>query len=284
MRRILPFLMCLPLLACQSVPSGYTGLGQPRALKEFISERREAAQRLEARRALREAQREWQLIDAVTPGDATADRHIRRLQAEIAGDFELHRKAARTAARKGRYRDSQQQLLKALALRPEDDSVIDDLKAVEARLAYAAMPAEPNVAKGPQSEVDVYTAQRKQPGKTASPVRQPGKNVERSTPTERPGVVSRQQAADLVAQGRYEAALEHLQALRQTSGADAHIDAQIAETRRVLAERHYTRGVVAFRDARYGEAVGEFEQTLRYEPGHHKARFYLSSAQALKKP
>ena len=283
MRRILPFLLCLPLMACQSVPSRYTGLGQPPELRAFISEHRDAAQTLEARGALREAQREWQLIDAVTPGDAVADRHIRRLEAEITGGFERHRKAARAAARKGQYRRSRQQLLKALALRPEDGSVISDLKAVEARLAYAAMPAEPNVAKGRQSEVEVYTAQRQQSRKTASPVHQPGESVERSKPDEQPGAVSQQQVADLVAQGRYEAALKNLQALRQSTGADPQIDAQIAKVRLILAERHYTRGVVAFRDARYAEAVNEFEQTLRYQPDHHKARFYLSSAQALKK-
>jgi tetratricopeptide (TPR) repeat protein len=269
-------------MACQSVPSQYTGLGQPHELRAFISEHRNAAQTLEARGALREAQREWQLINAITPGDE-ADRHIQRLEAEIAAGFERHRKAARAAARKGQYRRSRQQLLKALALRPEDGSVISDLKAVEARLAYAAMPAEPNVAKGRQSEVEVYTAQRQQSRKTASPGRQPGQSVERLKQDEQPGAVSQQQVADLVAQGRYEAAFKNLQALRQSTGADPEIDAQIAKIRRILAEQHYTRGVVAFRDARYGEAVNEFEQTLRYQPDHHKARFYLSSAQSLKK-
>lgn len=283
MTRILPLLLCFPLLACQSVPSRYAGLGQPRELIAFIDEHRSAAQTLEARGALREAQREWQLIDAVTPGDAGAKQHIRRLQAKLAEQFERHRKAAHTAARKGQYRQSRQQLLKALALSPEAGSLISDLKSVEARLAYAAMPAEPKVAKGPQSEVEVYTAQRQQSRKTASPVRQPAKNVDRAKPYEQPGVVSRQQATDLVAQGRYEAALKHLQVLRQSTGADPQIDAQIAEVRGILAKRHYARGVDAFRNARYGEAVSEFEQTLRHEPGHHKARFYLSSAQALDK-
>jgi tetratricopeptide (TPR) repeat protein len=86
------------------------------------------------------------------------------------------------------------------------------------------------------------------------------------------------------AKGSYEDALRGLQRLRQAKGPDPRIDAQIAKLRSLLAEQHYERGVAAFRAARYRDAIGEFNQALQYQPDHHKARIYRSSAEALAKP
>jgi tetratricopeptide (TPR) repeat protein len=251
-------------------------------MQDFLGDRRVAARQLESKGAWREALRQWQIIDAVSPGDVDVDREIARLEQEVDSGFERHWDAARALEKKGRLRKSRARLIQALALRPDDPDAIAALKDVEARLVYAAMPAAPTISKAPQSEIDVYTAGRAAlESRRSEPDSAPMASDGRGTSV---GTGPRQRAAELASQGSYEAALKVLLSLRDTAQTDAAIDVRIDELRRLLAERHFARGVAAFREARYGEAVTEFELTLRYEPNHHKARFYHSSAEALSKP
>ena len=80
----------------------------------------------------------------------------------------------------------------------------------------------------------------------------------------------------------YQAALTTFERARTSGGEqDSRLLSYIAQAQRGLAERHYELGVAAFRAARYAEAVAEVQLVLRHAPDHHKARFYLSSAQSL---
>lgn len=290
MRHWLPaMVMGIPLAACQSMPNGLqeleAALNPNGPVSTFVAERRAAARRHEAASAWRDALREWQLIKAVKPRDTEVDRQIDRTRQELERQFVHQHDMARAAEKAGRFETQRSALLQALALQPGDRATARALQATEARLAYAAMAAQPGVARGAQSELEAYTAQRSRK-RTSKPAAETGGGTGGVTRRRDPAPASpRQQAARLMSLGRYEAALKTLEQLKskRASGGDGGLDAEIARARRALAERHYERGVAAFRGARYDEAVNEFELALRYEPDHHKARFYHSSADALSK-
>lgn len=277
-RTLVALMLIPPLLGCQSTPVALGDLGRSGELTEFVADRRVAAERSESQGALRDALREWQLIDAVSPDDTHVRSEIGRLEKAIERKRLRHIEQARTAQRNGQLRRSREHLLHALALRPDQPPAIKELKAVEARIVYAAIPAVPEIETTPQSEVDVYTQGRRESdvlrSKSGSGMAGAGSVGSNETDLLR-------HANQLLAQGSYEAALQELLNLRESKRVGREIDVEIAKIRRVLAARHFARGVAAFRAERYEEAVSEFELTLRHEPDHHKARFYHSSAENL---
>ena len=159
--RYLLVLVVVPALlaGCQSAPSqlvdpfAYTSTKQ-----RFIDQHRQQARRLEDKGALREAQREWQLVHALSPSGGVANDQIRRLAGEIEQRFVRHLAAAEKAFAKRQAQRARTHLLKALALKPDSTAAIGLMRRNEARLAYARLDANPAVARGEISEADAYLA------------------------------------------------------------------------------------------------------------------------------
>lgn len=283
---LFPAILLLLFSACNSTPSQLIGpAGYSSGRQGFVARHQRKARQFEADNALNEALREWQLINTVAPGTSGAGGEIARLIKEIENAFRQQRTAAEQAARQHRFKTSKLHLLKALAMKPDDRSTIDELRAIERRWAYASLDASPQVSSAKVSEVDAYTAVHDQ-----SDSEQPdGKRVV-PPQSKQSSVLSSPKSADEnirrglkhLSRQEYDAALHAFtQARKSSTVPNKHLDDYIAQTRRALAEQHYERGVVAFRGARYGDAVTEFELALSYAPSHHKARFYHSSAKSL---
>lgn len=281
------------LTGCNSMPAELPGVfGLQQAKNDFASGRTQRARTLEADGALRQALQEWQVIQAVLPNSTVVKTEIVRLQGVIDERQEQHGHTAKVAARRADHRAAQLELLKALALKPDDSKVIGMLKEIEGRRAYASMAAAPRISDKVESEVDVYTAPGAQSDVEAKPSASGNAQSERAVPAviHRSDVESSDRTQNEntsrgiahLSRKEYRAALScFMEAKHTASRPDARLEKYISETRQALADRYYEKGVLAFRSAHYDQAVSEFEQALHYAPGHHKARFYYSSAKEL---
>lgn len=278
------------IAGCQSAPTTH---GNPLAyvsVKQRLVEKHQAqARQFETKGALREAQREWQLVDALSSRDSDARSQIARLGREIDRRFAQHLAAAEQAVGKRRWKTARAHLLEALALAPDNARAIALMRSNEARLAYAVLDREPAVARGDVSEAEVYLATDKQTGQGRGPRKPTAMPSSSGVGAGQAGVGSEVEA--LMKQGlkhlsrqEYQAALTAFERAQASGGEqDSRLLSYLAQAQRGLAERHYELGVAAFRAARYAEAVTEFQLVLQHVPDHHKARFYLSSAQSLQK-
>jgi len=299
MKGIKPALLCIVLAmvlpGCSSTPNNYSEkLALQKIKRDFVTNHERLARAYEADNALNEARREWQLIHALAPQRSGARTEIARLDQEINKRFGAHRKAAVDAEKRADFEKARLELLKSLALKPDNLQVIRKLKNLEGRRAYAGIALAPRVSDDIVREIDVYTAPSARSGKAPNEQKQvPKKFADDQPPSSKnyPGV----ERANADENSRFNRGMEHfsreeyetalkffLQAQQAGEKPSAQLEKHIAKTRRVLADRHYERGVLAFRSARYDQAVNEFEQALHYVPGHHKARFYHSSAQELR--
>jgi Flp pilus assembly protein TadD len=275
---------------CTSLPSdSWSAVGAKRA---FLTEHEQNARSYESRGSLALALREWLVISAVAPGAAEPLAEIGRLQGAIASRVEKKLREGKSALGKGRYADAELQFLKALALQPDNADAARELKALEGRRAFAKLAAAPKVS---TEAVSAYRAPSPEPddgsGYDAAEVAGAGRSSPpaaaeqaktASAPT-RPAVDGNLRLAlqDL-SKHNYEAALQRFALARKSREAsDEVLDRYIADTRKILAERHYDEGVSAFRAARYDQAIVQFSKALEYEPGHQKAKLYLTSAREL---
>ena len=291
--------LCIALVTvlsgCSSTPNGYADEIALRKIKrDFVTNHERLARSYEADNALNEARREWQLIHALAPQRSDTRLEISRLDKEINKRFGVHREAALAAEKRADYEEAVLEWLKSLALQPDNSQAIRKLQNLEGRRAYAGIVSEPRVSDVVAREVDVYTAPSvRSGGAPAEPKTVPEQLADEplSASIEHPGA-ERVKADENnrfrrgmshYSRKEYEAALKFfLQAQQAGEEPREQVERRIAETRRMLADWHYQQGIVAFRSARYGQAVDQFEQALHYVPGHHKARFYRSSAQELR--
>lgn len=294
---LLTGLISASLCGCNSsavkAPDGL--LGGTRS--EFVQTREQRAREYEAAGALFEAKREWQMIDAATSGSSRARVEAERLGRAADLRAKRHFSFARAAKKRSDFKSAELELLKVLALKPDDAGAIKMLKQLEHRLSYARLAATPRVSDVVESEVDVYTAPSNRPendrddiestqdsGSSAQSTRisgSPKKKNDRKKKTAQGGNSVRLGLAHL-SRREYELALEYFVTARENGeGSPEAVQRYLSETRKSLADQHYKQGVLAFRAAQYDQAVEEFEQALEYAPGHKKARFYYSSAKTL---
>lgn len=294
---ILVGLTAVALYGCNSsqvkVPDGLT-LNTTRS--DFIRTSEKKAREYEVAGALREAQREWLIIDAAMGGGSSSARaEAARLGRAAKARAKRHLKSAKAAKKRSDFRRAKLELLKVLALKPDDAEAIKMLKTLERRRSYASLAAAPRVSDIVQNEVDVYTAPSMQSKnhKGGIGMRNSGRPVARSSPANRgksktaarsPKVSGTNFRRGLthLSRNEYELALKFfVVAEKHGEGPAEDLDKYLAETRKLLADQHYNQGVVAFRAAHYDRAVNEFALALEYSPGHRKARFYHSSAKTL---
>ncbi len=280
----------LQLGGCTSLPSGsWAAAGAKQA---FVIEHSKMARSYESSGSFALALREWLVISAVAPEAAEPGAEIERLEGAIASRVEKKLRKGKSALGKDRYADAELQFLKTLALQPDNADAIRELKALEGRRAFAKLAAVPKVS---TEAVQAYRAPPTEPGNGAGDdaaeladggaLGVPGANEEtkKAPATGRPAAEGNLRLAlqDL-SKHQYEAALQRFTLARKHGEAsDEVLDRYIADTRKILAERHYDEGVSAFRAARYDQAIVEFSKALEYAPGHQKAKLYLTSAREL---
>ena len=280
----------LQLGGCTSLPSdSWSAVGAKRA---FLTEHEQKARSYESSGSLSLALREWLVISAVAPEAAEPRAEIGRLQGAIASRVEKNLGEGKSALGKGRYADAELLFLKALALQPDNADAARELKALEGRRAFAKLAAVPKVS---TEAVEAYRAPPPEPGKgaagDASELAGAGGSAAPAAADDArtaPGAGKPATEGNLrlalrdLSKHRYEAALQRFSLARKFGEApDEVLDRYIADTRKILAERHYDEGVSAFRAARYNQAIVEFSKALEYEPGHQKAKLYLTSAREL---
>lgn len=279
----------LPFIGCSSVPSSYTeDWSSVEAKRVFVTERKELARGYESNESLQTALQEWFVISAVIPENSEPRTEIDRLEKEILKRVKRHREAAKSALAKKNYQRAKLHYLKILALQPDNQDVIRELKQLEAKLSYARLTRTPKIT---NKLVQGY----------AAPSAQVTSKVAGDNPNRPPGEVSDGQAhkASTVESYRrkdnlrlalgslskqeYQVALEYFIRARKLGEAPASLlEKYITDTRYILAERHYDQGVAVFRAARYEQAIKEFQKALKYNPDHRKARLYLGNADEMR--
>ena len=295
----LPALFVTFLSGCTSSPEKlYDYLDLNALNKKFVKTHEQMARKYEAEGALNDARREWQLIAAVQqPEVSLAQNEISRLERKAALRVKEHLTAARRAERRADYKAARLELLKALALEPDNVSAIKKIKALEVGRSYATLALVPRVSDIVESEVEVYTAPhvhtwndnngsslsvegKARNARVMLSKEQTKKSVRKSRA--KGGENNFQRGVTHFSRKEYKLALQYfLIARNKDEGEREILDDYLVRTRQALASQHYNQGVVAFRAARYDQAVDEFEQALEYAPEHKKARFYHSSAKAL---
>jgi hypothetical protein len=236
----------------------------PRTLmtkRDFVRQHEQRARRHESDGSLQSALQEWLIVSAVIPEATEPQSEITRLEKSIDEGVAICQQAAKAAVVKSDYAGARLQLLKALALQPENQEAIAELRKLEARHVYARLADAPKVS---GNAIGAYNA---------PPEQQVGKGGERG---------NLRLALLYLSKEKYEAALQSfILARKHGEAADEVLDEYINKIRDSLAEQHYDKGVIAFRAARYKQAVAEFKMSLKYKPGYEKARLYLETASEL---
>lgn len=228
---------------------------------DFVREHEQLARSYESDGSLQPALQEWLIVSAVMPEALEPQTEIARLESLIAERVTRHQQAAKAALAKSDYAGAQLQLLKVLALQPDNPEAIGELRKLEARRAYNRLARAPRVS---GKAIRTYKAPTEQAM---------GKAAEKG---------NLQLALRHLSNAQYEAALERFILARKLEEAsDGLLEEYITNTRNTLAEQRYDKGVTAFRAARYKRAVAEFKMSLKYNPGHQKARLYLETASEL---
>lgn len=298
----LPALLTFFLCGCSSSPTKFSEYSNLDNLSQkFVEIHMRLARKHEADGAVNEALREWQLIDAVMqPNSSSARVEIARLEQKVSTRVQKHIQAAHGAERRGDYTTARMELLKALALKPYETRAIKKLKELEKRRSYTSLALLPIESEVIENEADHYTSSsissriddhrdrisaslsKKSNSRAVSDKAQSNKEVRKYETT---GINnSFQRGLAHWSRKEYKHALQYfLIARRKDEGKQKLVDKFLARTRRALAKQHYEQGVIAFRAARYDQAVNEFEQALEYAPEHKKARLYHSSAKTLQR-
>jgi tetratricopeptide (TPR) repeat protein len=256
------------------------------AKQAFAEKHEKLARGYEFSGSLRLALQEWFAISAVFPDASEPQTQIERLQQMIASRIEKHQRLAQLALVKSDYANAQLQLLKVLALKPDDQDAVKALKSLVTKVGYARLASAPKVS-------DKVTQAYQAPATSSNDKVVPEIiELEQSS-----GLMSDAQAnshppADdsggesnlelglrYLSDKQYEAALARFLLARKLKQVpEGVLNKHIVYTRNVLAEQHYDNGVSAFRMASYDLAVSEFKKALEYNPQHQKARLYLGSA------
>jgi len=228
---------------------------------DFVREHEQLARSYESGGSLQPALQEWLIVSAVIPEALEPQTEIARLEKVITERVIRHQQAAKAALARSDYAGAQLQLLKVLALQPDNTEAIGALRKLEARRAYNRLARAP---RGSGKVIRTYEAPTEQAM---------GRAAEKG---------NLQLALRHLSNSQYEAALERfILARKLEEAADGVLEEYIANTRKTLAEQHYDKGVTAFRAARYEQAVDAFMMSLKYNPGHQKARLYLETASEL---
>jgi tetratricopeptide (TPR) repeat protein len=228
---------------------------------DFVREHEQLARSYESDGSFQHALQEWLIISAVIPDALEPQTEIGRLERVITERVTRYLQAAKAALARSDYAGAQLQLLKVLALQPDNQEAIGKLRKLEARRAYNRLAHAPKVSR---KVIRTYKAPTEQPM---------GKAGEKS---------NLKQALLHLSNEQYEAALERFILARKLEEAsDNVLEEYIINTRNTLAEQHYDKGVIAFRATRYSQAVVEFKMSLKYNLGHQKARLYLETASEL---
>ncbi|MGD8930983.1 MAG: tetratricopeptide repeat protein, partial [Chromatiales bacterium] len=176
--------------------------------------------------------------------------------------------------------------LKALAIQPDNQDVIQKLKKLEARIGYARLASAPRVSgtavhtgydpTGIPNTKAMIGIEDQKPAKSSGQIdAHPSPNGSKGTTNLDAGLIK-------LREKQYAAALDHfILAKKLKEASDEVIQKHIADTRTLLAEQHYEKGVSAFRMANYELAVTEFNKALEYDPQNQKVRLYLSSAREM---
>jgi len=265
----------------------FRGTGSAQAAAE---EHQRFAASYEAQGQWANALREWRIAHALEPSAQRPLEQAKRLEAQIAKSAQRHYRAATAARAAGNTRAARLAALRTLALKPDHAEAMALLRSLESNAVRTRLAAAPKRSKRPSAP---YMLESGDPGEPAAPV--PTVTLrsaypEKSTRGEVQGTLKAgtgeptnlRLGLDALSRNELRKALSYFKAAKQRQEAPPDVlDKHVKETHRALADRHYSAGVAKFRASRYGDAAVEFKRALEYDPGHSKARLYLSSATKL---
>jgi tetratricopeptide (TPR) repeat protein len=265
----------------------FRGTGSAQAAAE---EHQRFAANYEAQGQWADALREWRIAHALEPSAQRPVEQAQRLEAQIAKSAQRHYRAAAAAKAAGNARAARLAALRALALKPDHAKAMDLLRSLESNAVRTRLAAAPKTSKRP---LEPYSLESGDPDGRVAPVPTVTLRAaypEKSTRGQVPGTVKTGRGEptnlrlglDALSRDELRKALGYFRAAKQRQEASQDVlEKHLKETRRALADRHYSAGVAKFRASRYGDAAVEFKRALEYDPGHSKAKLYLSSATKL---
>jgi tetratricopeptide (TPR) repeat protein len=257
---------CIGVLPQSKTIKGY------RATRIAIEHHKVSAREFEIRGELGHALKEWGILAALTPGSRETAQKIHALKKAIAVRVNSLIETAEIERRKGHDRQATVHLLKALVLDPTNDHTKTLLKQMEMQRVLVALskPLKSRLITDVPLPPDVYEVSTERPESINSM-------------TSERYQVNLQRALQYRSRGKFEEALRQLLEIQKRSQGSADIIGKyIQETKAALADRSYKKGVQLFR-IDLEESIKAFQQALIYDPGHEKAKLYLSIALKLHK-
>ena len=285
--------------------------------------RKAKAEKLTRKGALAAALVQWHILESMSRGDPSIAKRRRAVEDRIERQAKLHFEKGQKAASKRQTNRARREFLATLAIDPSHEGAIEHLRAMELKLVRRNRPRittpspQPTIAKAAKkpapakkkptapakvavvAEANDQTATRV----TSESLQQAMGLAEKgaflaSIPYFREHLVAypedteakrllatshREVGITLYNSGKLRESLNHLEASAgQAQAADNVIVMAVADAKGRLAQAAYEKGIRAFRQ-NVEQAITFWEETLKYNPAHLRAKSYLSKAYKIQK-
>ena len=288
-----------------------------------LAERKAKAEELTRRGALAAALVQWRILESMSRGDPAIKKKRRAVEEKMARLAERHFVKGQKAAAKRQFKTARREFLATLAIKPSHEGAIEQLRAMELQLVRRNRPrigtptpqldiAETPKKPAPAKKRPVASTKGTQVAKTndqtaavqtseslqqALGLAEKGAYLE-SIPHFKKHLAAHPQDAEakrllatshreagitLYNNGELRESVNHLEAsANQAPGSDNVVNMALADAKGRLAQAAYEKGIKAFRQD-VDQAIAYWEETLRYDPSHRRAKTYLSKAYKIQK-
>lgn len=288
-----------------------------------FAERKAKAEKLTRKGALAAALVQWRILESMNRGDPSITTRRRAVEDRIERKAKLHFEKGQKAAGKRQTRTARREFLATLAVDPSHPGAIEQLRTMELTRVRnnrprittpSPQPAIAKAAKNPASAKKKPTA----PAKVAEVGKSNDRNAARldskslqqamgltekgafleSIPHFRKHLATYPEDAEakrllatshrevgitLYNDGKLRESVNHLEASEgQAQVSDNAAAMALADARGRLAQAAYEKGIRAFRQ-NVEQAIAYWEETLKYNPTHRRAKAYLNRAYKIQK-
>lgn len=283
-----------------------------------LAERKAKAEKLTRRDALAAALVEWRVLESISRGDPSIAEQRRAVENRMKRQAKRHFEKGRKAANKGQTSRARREFLAALAIDPSHEGAIKQLRAMELKLVRknrpkittpSPQPASAKAAEKPTPAkkkpvvaakvVEVAEANDKTAAQiTSKSLRQAMGLAEKgafleSIPYFNEHLVTHPEDAEAKRwlasshrevgityynNGKLKEAVRHLEASAgRAQASDNVVEMALADAKRRIAQDAYEKGIKAFSQD-VGKAISFWEEALKYNPAHLRAKSYLEKA------
>ena len=275
--------------------------GTPKEVERAIERHRGLAQRYEQAYEPSKAATQWQIVALLAPNDRQASERLSANRASVIKNVNEGLAAGRDALRKGNVDQAQHSLLRVLALEPNNEEAINNLREIDrtramqrgaeraARARNEETAAVKNRTVRRPSEAGEFDVEQSlellRAGNSAVAIpelrRYVAANLRDRALRERVATAFHAHAQQLERQGASAGATSmYAEAIAMHTSPPREWTTQLAQLKNRLAQQEYEQGVRQMAN-NLNAAIRHFEAALRYVPDHAQALLRLESARKM---